>query len=207
MGIKKLLALSVVGFASVLGASNPGVAYSASVSGINTLNTIISPFVFQYLQQVPIPDMEASGATLTNILFTLDQPAKNEDFVFSLNPSTNGVTFDAKEFVAHVTSDFKYDSVLFSVSGTAKVDITDITAQVGLDLATQPSTTGGLNTALKSRSVNLAISQDKITIDLKGDGVDDIAELIKPVIKSMISNQIVNQIKTTIPDIINNDVN
>lgn len=75
-----------------------------------------------------------------------------------------------------------------TVNGTAKIDITGIKAQVGIDLASQASATGGQALALKSRTVDLVISQDNISVDLEGDGVAAIASLLKPIIKSLISN-------------------
>jgi len=61
--------------------------------------------------------------------------------------------------------------------------------------------------AVSSRDVNLVINQDDITIDLEGEGVAKIADLIKPLIKSLISNQVVQQVKTQLPTIINTNVN
>jgi hypothetical protein len=208
MGIKKLLALTFVGFASTaIAAAGPGLSYSATTAGVNALGGVISPVVFSYLHEVPIPDISAEGADLTNILFSIDEPAKQEDLIFSLNPPTNGITFDANNFVSHVTANFAYSNVIISVTGTAKIDITGIKATVGLDLASQQGTTGGLVPALKSRTIDLVISQDNIAIDLQGDGVDEIADIVKPVIRSIISNQVTAAIKAQLPDIINNDVN
>jgi hypothetical protein len=107
---------------------------------------------------------------------------------------------------AHIHANFDFNYLFISASGTAKIDITDIIADLGIDLSTQ-AVKGELAPAVKSRDVELVINQDNIAIDLQGDGVAKIADLVKPLIKSLISNQIVQQVKTQLPTIINTNIN
>lgn len=207
MGIKKILTLTTLGFVNAFAASQPGLGYSASAAGVNTFNAIVTPYVFGYLQNVTLPDQQIQGGNLSNIHFTLDAPPKPEDIEFILNPATNGIQFNTTDITAHISADFSFSYLFISASGTAKIDIKDITADLGLDLATQPGTNGELAPAVKSRDVVLVINQDNIDIDLQGEGVDKIASFIKPVIKSLIANQITQQIKTQLPTIINTNVN
>jgi hypothetical protein len=124
-----------------------------------------------------------------------------------LNPATNGINFNTQDLTAHVSANFYFSYLFIEASGTAKIDITKIVADLGLDLATQKATNGEMAPAVKSRDVELTIVQDNITIDLEGAGVSKIADLVKPLIKSMIANQVTAQIKTILPTIINTNVN
>jgi len=73
---------------------------------------------------------------LTNVHFGLDQPAKPEDIQFILNPATNGIQFNTTDLTAHVTADFSFNYLFIQASGTAKIDITNIVADLGIDLST-----------------------------------------------------------------------
>jgi hypothetical protein len=188
MGIKKILALTTLGFVSVLGATQPGFALSISEKGVNTFNAIATPYVFGLLKNVEVPSQNITGGSLTNIHFTLDSPPKPEDIQFLLNPATNGIQFNTNELTAHVTADFSFSYLFIEAKGTAKIDITGISADLGIDQTTQPGTPSGLGLAIKTRDIELKILQDNITIDLEGDGVVKIADLIKPLIKAMIAN-------------------
>jgi hypothetical protein len=55
--------------------------------------------------------------------------------------------------------------------------------------------------------VELVISEDNIAIDLEGEGVAKIADLIKPLIKKMISTTLTQQVKTLLPTVIDTDLN
>lgn len=46
MGIKKILALTTLGFVNTLGAGLPGISYSYNAAGINTMNHLIAPLIF-----------------------------------------------------------------------------------------------------------------------------------------------------------------
>lgn len=188
MGIKKILLFTTLGFVNTLGAGLPGVTYSASAAGINTFNEIITPYVFAQLSNVTVPDQSIQYGNLTNIHFGLDAPPKPEDIQFILNPATNGIQFNTTDLTAHISADFSISYLFIQVAGTAKIDITNIVADLGIDLATQPGTNGELAPAVKSRDVELVINQDDITIDLEGPGVAKIADLVKPMIKNLISN-------------------
>lgn len=136
MGIKKILLLTTLGFVSAFAAPQPGFAYSVSAKGVNTFNTIAAPYIFSNLKNIIIPDIAITGGSLTNITFTLDQPPKPEDIEFILNPATNGINFNTKELAAHVTANFDFSYLFITASGTAKIDITNIIADLGIDLTT-----------------------------------------------------------------------
>lgn len=136
MGIKKILLFTTLGFVNAYGASQPGVAYSASAAGVNTFNEIITPYVFGYLHNVSVPDQTIQYGNLTNIHFGLDAPPKPEDIQFILNPATNGIQFNTTDLTAHITADFSISYLFVQAAGTAKIDITNIVADLGIDLAT-----------------------------------------------------------------------
>ena len=72
MSIKKILILSILGFVDVLGAAKTGFAFSISTKGINTLNTIISPYIFSRLVNIAVPDQIITGGSLNNISISID---------------------------------------------------------------------------------------------------------------------------------------
>lgn len=158
MGIKKILLLTTLGFVNTIAASNPGFAYSVSAKGVNTFNSIITPYVFSNLKNVAIPDQVITGGSLTNITFTLDAPPKPEDIEFILNPATNGIQFNSSELGAHVTANFKFQYLFISASGSAKIDISNIAADLGVDFTTQAGSPSGLAAAVKTRDVELIIN-------------------------------------------------
>lgn len=108
---------------------------------------------------------------------------------------------------AHVSANFYFQYLFISASGTAKIDITKIVADLGVDFFLQQGANGENAPGVKSRDVELVIIQDNISIDLEGEGVQKIADLIKPLIKSVIANQIPQLVKTLLPTIIDKNIN
>jgi hypothetical protein len=188
MSIKKVLLLTSVGIVNVFGAAPAGFGYSVTAKGVNTFNEIITPYVFSYLSDLTLPDKQITGGNLTNIHFGLDQPPKPEDIEFILNPSTNGIQFNTSDLTAHVSANFYFQYLFVTVSGTAKIDMTKIVADLGVDFFLQKGANGEKAPGVKSRDVELVINSDNISIDLEGEGVARIADLFKPLIKKFISD-------------------
>ena len=73
--IAKSILFTVLGLATALaGTTNsaPGIAGSATLNGINTVTDIVVPYVFNYLDNIKIPDMSFSGGSMTNIVFKIN---------------------------------------------------------------------------------------------------------------------------------------
>lgn len=101
MNFKKIALFTLLGFVSTQAAILPGMAFSATQNGINTVNDIIVPYVFDYLSKVHIPDQAISGGQITNIKFNATAPAA-QDISLTLDSSTNGISFSAQDITAYI---------------------------------------------------------------------------------------------------------
>ena len=102
---KKSLLLTVLGLVSTncLNAdTTPGIAYSASIQGINTVNNIVIPYVFEAIDQVKIPDQKFDGGSATNIKFNLSPPADLSQVKFTLDTANNGLDFASSGIFAQI---------------------------------------------------------------------------------------------------------
>jgi hypothetical protein len=97
---KRILLLTVLGLATCNAATTPGIAYSASVQGLNTVNHIVIPYVFEAIDKVKIPDQKFDGGSATNIKFLLSPPSDLSQVKFTLDPANNGLDFDSNGIFA-----------------------------------------------------------------------------------------------------------
>jgi hypothetical protein len=208
MSITKILLLTTLGFVNTFGAVHPGFSYAVSAHGLNTLATALAPDLFDhYLTNVEIPDRQMKEGNLTNVHFTIDKPANLKDIRLSLNHATNGVHLSTSDLKAHITADFAVTHLFVTAKGTAKIDISDIVADLGVDFTTQQGIPSGLTAAIKTRKTNMKIKEENIRIQLEGEGVAKIGRHVKSLIKKNIVNQLSHEVKSYLPDLLDAGVN
>lgn len=179
--------------ASSTQARNPGLGGSISQEGLTNAKNVATPFIFQYLKDIQIPEVDISNGKFTNLDIKIDQPALS-NVNLTLDSTTNAIELTANGVSTEMTSDFTFKYII-SVSGQADIKIKNLTVDAKLDISTQPGNpTSELAPKLTVEKLNIGINPDDVDITLSGSSVAKIASILIPIIKSSLLPSIVTQI-------------
>lgn len=91
--------------ASVSAAAKPGINVGITEAGLNSGKNAITPYIFKFLNNFTLPEVDFSGGKLTNIVLNLPTPAV-ENIDFKMQPANNGLEMTAQKLDAHMIADF-----------------------------------------------------------------------------------------------------
>lgn len=187
--------------ASSTQARNPGFGGSITQDGMTNAKNVVTPFIFQYLKDIQIPEIDISGGKFTNLDIKIDQPLLS-NINLTMDSTTNAVELTATGVSTEMTSDFTFKYII-SVDGQADIKIKNLTVDAKLDISTQPGTpTSDLAPKLTVEKLNIGINPNDVDITLTGGSVAKIASILIPIIKSTLLPTIVSQIQTTVKTMI-----
>ena len=85
----------------------PGLGISVSQNGINQGLHVLIPYIFQYIEDIHIDEVDFDGGNLKNIDVKIMEPA-TKDVSLNFIHASNGAEFTVSNAVAELTSDFHY---------------------------------------------------------------------------------------------------
>jgi hypothetical protein len=187
-------------------AKNPGFGGSITQDGMNNAKNIATPFIFQHLQDVKIPEVDITDGKFTNLDVQIAQPDLGNVNI-TMDSATNAIELTATGINAHMTSDFVFKYII-SVSGQADITINNIGVDAKLTVGTQPGTPNTeLAPALTVDTMNITINSSDVNVTLSGSAVAKIASVLIPLIKSSLIPTIVSQVESTAKTMIETTAN
>jgi hypothetical protein len=200
-----ILALSLLAV-STQAASLPGLSASITAVGLNKANNIATPYIFDKLVDVSVPDVSFSGGSLSNIKATVHAPADVTDIKWSLDNAHNGVNLAGSDISSSMTADFTFKYLFIVATGQAKINIAKVGLDVEVDLLSQ-STPTGLAPKIKAQTVKVDVNPANVDIVLTGNDVTKFASLLIPLIKDTLTTTVVADLEAAVTNIINVKVN
>lgn len=85
-----LLAIALVASTQAAEPLYPGLGGSITQTGVNNLKNIVSPYIFNQLKNLTIPEIDISGGSFTNLVIDLPMPALS-NIKTSLDGANNGL--------------------------------------------------------------------------------------------------------------------
>jgi len=116
---RKLVALSAYA-AAVYAAQGPGVAVSITQDGISEAKNIITPYIFNLLQNISVPEVDFDGGYLKNLVVKIPQPDINNVNI-KFDHTNNGADLNVAKATATADGDFHYKYLFFTVDGKVSV--------------------------------------------------------------------------------------
>ena len=209
--LRKFLALSAYAVAVTNAAQGPGVAVSITQNGVNEAKNVITPYIFNMLKSISVPEVDFDGGYLKNLIVKIPQPAiSNVNIKF--DHANNGADLTVAKATATADGDFHYKYLFFTVDGKVHVDIKELGVDVDINVATQPGTPSDeLAPSVKCQKLAVNLDPKNIDIKLSGSGlISKIANLLIPLLKSSVIPSVLNQAvatgKTLIDTTVNNDL-
>ena len=148
--------------ATSVAAKNPGLGGSITQEGLTNGKNILTPFLFQYLKDIQIPEIDIKGGKFTNLDIHIPQPALS-NINIGLHNDSNSLEMNAQGIQATTTADFSFKYII-TVSGSANIQIKKMNIDAQLGISTQPSA--------NSSELAPKLSVQKMDIDINPDDID-----------------------------------
>jgi hypothetical protein len=195
----RTIALSAIAALATAYNTHNGLGVSVTQEGITSVTNVVVPIIFGLATDLKVPDYEADGLKLTNIVASASAPTDLSDISITLGAAHNSVALASTGVGAHITADFSYKVLFSTITGSMDITVTD----AGLDLTTDLSTQQGdefgeLAPALTCESVKLDVDSDNVAITLSGGAVDKIASSLIALLKSSILPTVIDSVQDTI---------
>ena len=201
----KFAYLALIGCSTVSAANGPGLGASVTQNGISTAKNILTPYVFKFIKDINIPEIDFDGGKLQNIEIQVPEPdTKNIDI--NLDSKENGLELMANSVQAKLNTDFTF-KYFVTVSGKAAVNIKKLNLDAEFDASTQPGTPAtDLAPMVTVSKINVDINPDDIDITLSGGLVAKIASVFIPLFKSTLIPLIVSNLEDTVKSTISTTI-
>ena len=202
----KLLTLALFTANATPATQGPGFGVSVSETGVNKGIDFIMPYIFKYLGDIQVDEVDFDGGYLKNIDVTIDQPAA-QDVKLNFLHENNGAEFTVANGQVELTSDFHYKYLFITVDGKANIKINKAAIDIEIDTSTQTSTPAyELAPKLDAKKFNIQVDPSDIDITLTGGLVAKIANVLIPLLKNSVIPGVIDQLKTQVTTIINGQV-
>lgn len=186
--------------------NQPGAGVSLTKVGANNAKNTLAPYIFKFLKDITIPEIDFDGGFLKNLEIKLPQPPL-EDININMEHATNGVELAANGVTAVVKSDFQY-KYWITVTGSLEIDIKKLGVDVEMDLLTQAGTPSWETVPkIGVQKTDITINPDDVDVKLTGGLVAKIASVFIPLVKSTILPVIVKTVQDGIKTEISGEVN
>jgi len=185
--LRKFLALSAYAVAVINAAQGPGIAVSITQDGVSEAKNIITPYLFKFLQNVTVPEVDFDGGYLKNLIVKIPQPDL-DNVNIKFDHTNNGADLNAVKVTATAEGDFHYKYLFFTVDGKIHVDIKDLGVDIDVNVATQAGTPSDeLAPSVKCGNLAVNLNPDNVDITLSGSGlISKIANVLIPLLKSSV---------------------
>lgn len=189
----KNILLAVATISTAKATQGPGLAISLTENGANQAKNVAMPFIFQFLQDVTVPDVSFDGGQLTNIHLQVAEPALDAVNI-KFDNANNGAELTCSQATAHATADFKFKYLFITATGSADIKINKLQLDTELDATTQVGNPAPeLAPMLKVQKLDININPNDIDITLSGGFVAKIANVFIPLLKSTVIPDVIKQ--------------
>jgi hypothetical protein len=153
------------------------------------------PIIFDHLSNLTVPEVDFDGGWMKNIDVKIPQPYLS-DIDIKFDNANNGGELTCVNATAHMTADFHYKYLFFSVDGQADIKINKAAIDIEVDTSTQQSTPAyELAPKLLATKFNINVNPDDIDITLTGGLVAKIANILIPILKSSVIPGLITQVQ------------
>lgn len=203
---KYLLTFAALSAKATPSTQGPGIGISVSEDGVNRGINVIIPYIFQYIGDISVPEVDFDGGYLKNIKMHIEEPA-GDDVKLGFVHENNGAEFTVNNAKCDITSDFHYKWGFISVDGKADIKINKAAIDIELDSSTQESTPSyELAPKLDTKKFTIDLNPNDIDITLTGGFVAKIANILIPTLKNSVIPDVIKQVESQVPTIINGQV-
>lgn len=165
------------------------------------------PYIFQFLKNLTIPEVDFDGGWLKNINVNVPQPSTDAVNI-GFDNTKNALELICIEATAHLTADFHYTYLFITVDGKADITIKKAALDVAISAGTQAGTPSyELAPKLNADKIDINVNSDDIDVTLTGGLVAKIANILIPLIKSSVIPSLINQVESTATSLINEQLN
>jgi len=202
--IAKLALLGLISVKAWTNPTQPGAGVSITKKGANNAKDVFAPYIFAYLKDLEIAEVDFDGGSLTDLVIKLPQPSLDK-IVVNTDYSTQGVELIANGVSATISSNFTY-KYWITVSGELAIKINNLGIDMEVDLGIQQvGNEKAPHLTLEKDTIN--VNPDDVEITLTGGLVSRIASIFIPFLKSTVIPDLITTIRSTIKDIVNTDIN